>query len=337
MQFPRSEEEGRARQHIMNTFESKVQKRLSEFAADEDDEKVEYLLDLAGCLLSVNSSSSEEETSPPESSLQRILATDGVQRDRKEKLLLHYLADVEQNAEAQMKVFNERSAASSQPPDCKNCGGTEMRFVSAESYYVCLGCGACIQWMSCDTSNMSFVEEVDRNVVQIASYKKSTHFSDLLASLQARTSVDIEAQVLDAVRAELRKDRITDRSKITASRIKQYLKKNNFNKLYRHASAIAIAVSGLPPLHIDPEVENELKRDFAKVEVAFRTIVATSPAKRSNLPSYQYVLKRLAERHGLTELAERCTLLKSRSKLFLVDSFWKEVCRINKWEFTRTI
>ena len=183
---------------------------------------------------------------------------------------------------------------------------------------------------------MSFIEEIDRTVVQQVSYKKATHFGDLLSSLQARTTVDIDPMVLDAVRAELRKDRINDRSKITPNRIKGYLKKNNLSKFYRHSSTIANIVSGLPSLQIDLETENELKRDFAKVEAVFQTISATC-SDRTNLPSYQYILKRLAERHGLTELASRCTLLKSRSKLFHVDAFWKKVCELNGWEFTSTI
>ena len=73
---------------------------------------------------------------------------------------------------------------------------------------------------------------------------------------------------------------------------------------------------------------------FKDIQIPFRQVC---PSNRKNFLSYYYVLHKFVELLGIDELKSSFPLLKSREKLHEQDKIWKQICKILKWEFIRSI
>ena len=165
-------------------------------------------------------------------------------------------------------------------------------------------------------------------------YKRSNHFAEWLSQIQAKESTEISAEIFDQILVEIKKERIKDMSKITADKMRDYLKKLKLNKYYEHIPYIIYRLNGLKPPTIGKELEEKLRLMFKEIQQPFETVC---PTNRKNFLSYSYVLYKFFELLGLDEYKNRFTLLKSRTKLHEQDKIWRDICKLTKWQYIPSI
>jgi hypothetical protein len=165
-------------------------------------------------------------------------------------------------------------------------------------------------------------------------YKRSNHLSECIQALQGKEGTSVPAEVIEAVRAEFKKHRITSTADITPAKTKQFLKKLGYSAYYENIYSISNAISGAPTLKLSLELEKKFKDMFTAIQAPFEK---HKPAARKNFLSYSYVLYKFSELLGHDELLPFFSLLKCRQNLHAQDQLWKKICGELKWEFLPTI
>ena len=121
---------------------------------------------------------------------------------------------------------------------------------------------------------------------------------------------------------------------LTHSKVKEILKKLRSNKYYEHVPHIINRLNGLPMPNLTPDLEEKLRNMFKQIQTPF---LKYSPPGRKNFLSYSYVLHKFIQLLGKDEYLPFFALLKSREKLFIQDSIWKQICEELGWDFIRSI
>ena len=146
-------------------------------------------------------------------------------------------------------------------------------------------------------------------------YKKFNHFCYWLAKIQGKESCDIPDEVIETIKNEIKKDRITDLSILDESHIKDYLKKNigrGYNKYYNHTIYILMRITGIPPIILSLEQEREYKMMFLIIQELYEIY---KPEDRSNFGSYSYIIFKFAQLRGDIDIMSKMKLLKCKEKL----------------------
>jgi predicted RNA-binding Zn-ribbon protein involved in translation (DUF1610 family) len=213
---------------------------------------------------------------------------------------------------------------------CTQCS-VPLLYDKRESNVVCPQCGKSA-WMCCDSNdaNLSYEDEINRDHTSYYAYKRINHFSEWLASVQAKENTTIPDEVLDSLRAEYKKIRVFRAFQITPSKTKEFLKKLKLTKYYEHVHYITNLLNGLPTPKVPAALEAKLKSMFQEIQTPWKR---TKPKNRSNFFSYSYVLHKFCELLGADEYLPLFPMLKSSEKLFQQDQMWKSVCRELQWEF----
>jgi hypothetical protein len=255
-----------------------------------------------------------------------IDTTEGLNRD---KLLEKYLAIVDPTA-----IKSGYLPGSGIEPGwgcCPACS-VEMIFYQNEATLCCPGCGH-EEFILIDSEKPSY-KDPPREITYFA-YKKANHFNEWLAQFQAKENTDIPAEVIDAVLAELRKERITDPKKIKNPKILEILRKLKFSKMYDHVQQIRNRIQQqMTSLTLSKETEEKLQHMFKEIQPAF---IKFCPKGRSNFLSYPYVLYKMCQLLEMDEFLPCFQLLKSREKLYQQDQVWQKICAELGWQFIRSI
>jgi Zn finger protein HypA/HybF involved in hydrogenase expression len=283
----------------------------------------------ANSVYSYFSSNSDEpsiETAaiPESKKVDTLLVNDiGFKRD---KALEQYL-----NALNPDSTQNEIAIASSITEDFGTCPICDTEMFLNETYLDCPDCG--FRDMILVDSEKPSYKDPPREMSYYA-YKKINHLNEWLAQFQAKETTEISQAVLDQIRAELRKERITDMSKLKPSKLKEIIKKLKLNRCYDHVAHILNRLNGISAPVLSREVEEKLRFMFREIQFSF---VKHCPKKRSNFLSYSYVLYKFCELLELDDYLPCFPLLKSREKLYMQDKIWQKICEDMNWEFIRTV
>jgi hypothetical protein len=229
------------------------------------------------------------------------------------------------------KIQHENSLASSIAEDYGTCPICDSEMLFNETFLDCPGCG----YRDCilvDSEKPSY-KDPPREMSYYA-YKKINHLNEWLAQFQAKETTEISTAVLDSIRAELKKERITDMSKLKPSKLKEVIKKLKLNRCYDHVAHVLNRLNGISAPVLSREVEEKLRFMFKEIQFAF---VKHCPKKRSNFLSYSFVLYKFCELLELDEYLPCFPLLKSREKLYMQDKIWQKICEDMRWEFIRTV
>jgi hypothetical protein len=245
---------------------------------------------------------------------------------RRDKALEHYMSAL--NPEA---VQHESNVASSIAEDFGMCPVCNTEMFMNDTYLDCPDCGY-RDFILVDSEKPSY-KDPPREISYYA-YKKINHLNEWLAQFQAKETTEISQAVLDAIRAELRKERIVDMSKLKPSKLKEVIKKLKLNRCYDHVAHILNRLNGISAPVLSREVEEKLRYMFKEIQFSF---VKHCPAKRSNFLSYSFVLYKFCELLELDEYLPCFPLLKSREKLYMQDKIWQKICEDMNWEFIRTV
>ena len=103
---------------------------------------------------------------------------------------------------------------------CKSCNVPRIMSL-AEATMICPMCGDAEINFEMGAQNMSYDQEVNSDVNICFAYKRINHFNEWMAQFQAKESTFIPPDVLDALRLELKKIRISDMTQITQKESKR--------------------------------------------------------------------------------------------------------------------
>ena len=207
---------------------------------------------------------------------------------------------------------------------CK-CGGKLIHHVAAASL-TCDKCGK----MQAYIESYSRAEDSEGGMA----YKRINHLTECLNALQGKEGTNVPDEVIEKVRAEFKKNRISSTSEIKPSKVKQYLKKLGYSAYYENIHTIANTISGMPTLKLSPELEKKLKDMFHLIQDPFYK--HKSP-KRKNFLSYNYVLYKFCELLGEDDLLIFFPLLKCQKNLHVQDTIWKKICSELSWQYICTV
>ena len=216
---------------------------------------------------------------------------------------------------------------------CEICNGTDI-VIGKLHDRVCRDCGNVMEHSAIDDKpsfkDMSRITHTSTTFT----YKRENHFNEWLDSLEATGKTSIPNDVLEQVRYEIKKQRFTDPSKITAIIVRGLLKKLKYNMYYDCIPMILSNVIGRPPLTISDDLRKDLKKMFREVHSIYHKHV---PKHRSNFFSYPYILYKFCELLEADYILPYLTLLKSTEKLYQQDQIFKSICGDLQWEFIKTI
>ena len=221
--------------------------------------------------------------------------------------------------------------ANSMAEDFGNCPICDTEMYFNDTFLDCPQCGH-RDMILVDSEKPSY-KDPPREMSYYA-YKKINHLNEWLAQFQAKETTEISVAVLDQIKAELRKERITDMSKVKPSKLKEVIKKLKLHRCYDHVAHILNRLNGVSAPVLSREVEEKLRFMFKEIQFSF---VKHCPKKRSNFLSYSFVLYKFCELLELDEYLPCFPLLKSREKLYMQDKIWQKICEDMSWEFIRTV
>lgn len=269
-----------------------------------------------------------EEHEPKEENTMIKKASDisnniGFQRD---KALEQYLAALNPDS-----VHSDTAIAGTINNEYGNCPVCDSEMLLNETFLDCTECGY-RDMILVDSEKPSY-KDPPREMSYYA-YKKINHLNECLAQFQAKESTEISQAVLDQIRAELRKQRITDMSKVKPSKLKEVIKKLKLSRCYDHVAHVLNRLNGISAPVLSREIEEKLRFMFKEIQFSF---VKHCPKKRSNFLSYSFVLYKFCELLELDDYLPCFPLLKSREKLYMQDKIWQKICEDMGWEFIRTV
>lgn len=212
---------------------------------------------------------------------------------------------------------------------CHKCG--EYReLITGDAVLVCPKCGDEVQAIM-ESDKPSYRDPPHENMY--FAYKRINHFKEQLAHFQAKETTKIPQEVYDIILIEFMKENKNDLSTLTKSQVKKYLQKYghlDYTKYYENINQIICRLSGIQPVIMTQEIEEQLCNMFIKIQEPFEK---HCPPGRTNFLSYSYVTYKFCQLLGYTEYLSHLTLLKSKDKLRQQDKIWRNICTDMGWQF----
>ena len=263
-----------------------------------------------------------------EDNIFNVTETKGLQR---KDIYLDYLIDVEQENLPRPieRITDQCRVCDEDDPESK------LVWFPDTSELVCEKCGAvCKQQIM--SEELTFREEQETSKIVVYSYKRQNHFNEYISAFQAQEQTRIPDEVIDAVRAELKKMKITSCEEINQTRVRGILKKCRYNKYFEHVPTICSMITGVQPPKLSQYLEEQLRQMFALIQEPFDRHVTKVAPNRKNFLSYSFVTYKCLELLEEDHLLPYFNLLKSREKLTVQDKIWELICGYLKWQYVPT-
>ena len=212
---------------------------------------------------------------------------------------------------------------------CRKCNEGELISVEHEGIMVCNNCSAHVS-MLIENEKPSYKEPPKE--VCFYAYKRINHFREILAQFQAKETTQIPEEVLDNIRRQIQKERITLAS-LSNKKAKEILKKLGYNKYYEHIPFIKDKLGVKPPI-MSPELEETLCSLFMDIQGPYAKYC---PGHRVNFLNYYYTVYKLCELLGEDQFLPYFPMLKDMGKRVEQDAIWKQICEDLSWEFIPTL
>ena len=209
--------------------------------------------------------------------------------------------------------------------DCKG----ELIYVEHEGIQICNICGK-INSHIIENDKPSYRDPPQE--VSFYAYKRINHFREILAQFQAKETTDIPDEIIENIKQQIKKERIT-LNELTNSKSKDILKKLGYNKYYEHIPFIKDKLGIKPPV-MSQELETKLCNLFMEIEKQYSK---HCPNNRVNFLNYYYVLFKLCELLKEKFFLPYFPMLKDDTKRIEQDVIWKKICKELKWTFYPTI
>ena len=225
---------------------------------------------------------------------------------------------------------NERKKINNIIKLCNNCKIEKTVHIN-EGLLICRNCGHSENaLLDVEKSGIK-----DRNIENKPSmYKRINHLSELLNQFQAKESTDIDDDVYEQIKEELRRQRKLDYSKLNYDLMRQVLKKLRLNKFYEHIYHIINKLNGLPPPTLSKKLEFMIKQKFIEIQQPY---LLFKKSNRKNFTTYNTMINKILQLLNENELRKHFPILKNRDKINEFDSIWYNICQYNGYKYIPTI
>lgn len=210
---------------------------------------------------------------------------------------------------------------------CSTCNG-ELVSLEHEGVMVCKNCFTQTKYLI-EHEKPSYKEPPKE--VCFYAYKRINHFREILAQFQAKETTQINDDVLESIKNQIKKERISLKN-LTNDKTKQILKNLGYNKYYEHIPFIKEKL-GIKPPTMSVELENTLCNLFLEIQKPYAKFC---PNERVNFLNYYYVLFKMCELLGEDDYLPHFYMLKDPVKRMEQDEIWKKICNELNWEFINT-
>lgn len=211
---------------------------------------------------------------------------------------------------------------------CENCNKGELIPQDEEGILICNNskCGSFITYII-DSSKPTNKEPP--NEVSYTAYIRLNHFKEILSQFQAKETTQIPDEVIDAIRARIKKERITDLTHINYDKMREILRKLGFNKYFEHIQYIN-SILGIKPPIMSEDLHETLCVLFIEIQKPW---AIHCPSHRTNFFNYTYTLYQLCVLLDQTQYLPYICMLKDIDKQREQDQIWKKVCEDLDWEY----
>ena len=212
---------------------------------------------------------------------------------------------------------------------CRACFKGELIHVAQDGVLICDHCSNSVVYVI-DNDKPSYKEPPKE--VTFYAYKRINHFREVLAQFQAKQSTQIPDEVIENIRTQIKKERITVQQ-IDNKKAKEILKKMGYNKYYEHIPFIKDKLGIKPPV-MSPQLEETLCSMFMKIQAPYAKFC---PSSRVNFLNYYYTVYKLCELLDQRQFLPFFPMLKDREKRIEQDEIWRNICGELDWEFIPTV
>jgi hypothetical protein len=215
---------------------------------------------------------------------------------------------------------------------CEKCNQGEMIPQDEEGILICnnIQCGTFITHI---IDNAKPANKEPPNEVSYTAYIRLNHFKEILSQFQAKETTQIPDEVIEAIRARIKKERITDTAQLTYDKMRDILRKLNLNKYFEHIQYIN-SIFGIKPPIMNEELHETLCVLFIEIQKPW---ALHCPVNRTNFFNYTYTLYQLCVLLDQTQYLPYIILMKDVDKQREQDQIWKKVCLDLDWEFIPSI
>jgi len=215
---------------------------------------------------------------------------------------------------------------------CEICKQGELIPQDEEGILICnnIQCGKFVTYIV-DSSKPTNKEPP--NEVSYTAYIRLNHFKEILSQFQAKETTQIPEEVIEAIRARIKKERIQDMSLINYDKMRDILRKLGYNKYFEHIQYINSLFGVKPPI-MNEELHETLCVLFIEIQKPW---AVHCPANRTNFFNYTYTLFQLCVLLDQTQYLPYIPMMKDREKQLEQDMIWKKVCQDLDWEFIPSV
>tara|TARA_E500000178_G_scaffold355927_1_gene430628 strand:+ start:1575 stop:2711 length:1137 start_codon:yes stop_codon:yes gene_type:complete len=215
---------------------------------------------------------------------------------------------------------------------CTSCEKGEMVPQDEDGIMICNN-PQCGQFITYIVDNSKPNNKDPPNEVSYTAYIRLNHFKEILSQFQAKETTQIPDEVIDAIRARIKKERITDMKLINYDKMREILRKLGLNKYFEHIQYIN-SIFGVKPPIMNEELHETLCVLFIEIQKPW---AVHCPANRTNFFNYTYTLYQLCTLLDQTQYLPYIPMMKDREKQLEQDMIWKKVCGDLDWEFFPTV
>lgn len=215
---------------------------------------------------------------------------------------------------------------------CAICKNGELIPQDEEGILICNNkmCGRFITYII-DNSKPSSKEPPSE--VSYTAYIRLNHFKEILSQFQAKETTQIPEEVIESIRARIKKERITDMALINYDKMRDILRKLGLNKYFEHIQYINSQFGIKPPI-MNEELHETLCVLFIEIQKPW---AVHCPPNRTNFFNYTYTLYQLCVLLDQVQYLPYIPMMKDREKQLEQDMIWKKVCMDLDWEFFPTV
>jgi hypothetical protein len=215
---------------------------------------------------------------------------------------------------------------------CESCRKGEMIPQDEEGILICNN-KECAKFVTYIVDNNKPTNKEPPNEVSYTAYIRLNHFKEILSQFQAKETTQIPEEVISAIRARIKKERIEDMSQITYDKMRDILRKLGLNKYFEHIQYIN-SLFGIKPPIMNEELHETLCVLFIEIQKPW---AMHCPANRTNFFNYTYTLYQLCVLLDQTQYLPYIPLLKDLEKQRAQDQIWQLVCNTLGWLYIPSI
>jgi hypothetical protein len=211
--------------------------------------------------------------------------------------------------------------------DYCECGNV-MEVMASSSEMVCDNCGFVTKLIGTVFEDNQFYNQ-EGGRYRHAGYEPSKHCRCWLERIQAKETNTITPQQLEKLEACIRRDRITNKRRVTISQLRSYLKDAGLTELNEHVALIKKIITGIIPPQLTFAETQDITNSFSKAVKAYNVV---RPSNKSNNIYYPYILRKLIEMHinDYNKQKELLSFIHLQGSQTLIqnDKIWRDICNI---------